>query len=75
MNFAFAHQLASEMIQKSMHAKDFFATIGRFDSYIEKSKDEYIFAVKASINNRLPAESDEWRLKAVDFLKKRGCVL
>lgn len=71
MDFSLAHTLAADMVQRLVHSDDFFDTAKEFDSQKE-FKEEYAFAIRTAVAQRVPYENDDWRVKAQEFLKNQG---
>jgi hypothetical protein len=73
MNYNTAHALASEMTNKLLYADDFFEEAELlYDMDLESTPEEYAYAIKSVIVQRLPFEAEDWRLKAKEFLRSKG---
>lgn len=73
MDFSLAHTLAADMIQRLVHNDNFFETLKEFDTQ-KQFKEEYAFAIKSAIAQRIPFENDDWRVNAHKFLVKQGVM-
>ncbi len=67
MDFSLAHTMAADMVQRLVHTDDFFKTLEEFDEQ-KAFPEEYAFALKSAMAQRIPLEDEEWRLKAQKFL-------
>lgn len=71
MNVAFANTLAADMVNRLRYAPDFFETALEYETIRLSDKEEYLYALRSAMASRIPMESEDWRLQAVAFLKKK----
>jgi len=74
MNTEYANSLASDMISRAVHSKDFWSKVGEFSHLQSSLPEEYAYAVKTAISHRKPYEKDitSFLNEARNFLTDKG---